>query len=183
MKAFQLWWISGCGHREKGKPEDWVGWASHSSAAQNISTDLWGSFFGKAAFAGVLFCLQVKVLFHCHFPGQNIVLETWSPGSCWDWDSLKAPGPGSCVLTVLLSVSSFWSFWKEVCASYLHGFPEDFWLTQSHFNNLFKELKLSSQHKIAPKSTRLKKTMNTCFAINSFTLFATFFTLPLLIVS
>jgi len=72
---------------------------------------------------------------------------------------------------------------KEVCASYLHGCLEDFWLTQSHFNNLFKQLKHSPQHKIASKSTRLKKTMNTCFAINSFTLFATFFTFPLLIVS
>ena len=87
-----------------------------------------------------------------------------------------------CELTILLS-DFFFFFWKEVCASYLHGCPEDFWLTQSRFNNLLKQLKLSSQHKRAPKSTRLKETINTCFAINSFTLFATFFTLSLLIVS
>ena len=51
----------------------------HSS---EISADLMGSFFGKAAFWGVLFCLKVELLFHCHFQGLSIVLETWGLGSC-----------------------------------------------------------------------------------------------------
>lgn len=141
-----------------------------------------GSFFGKAAFWGVLFCLKVELLFHCHFQGLSIVgnMKPWPMfrvGIAWSHLDREA------VNWLYFCQIFFFFFWKEVCASYLHGCPEDFWLTQSHFNNLFKQLKLSSQHKIAAKSTRLKETINTGFAINSFILFATFFTFSLLIVS
>lgn len=143
-----------------------------------------GKLLWKAAFAEVLFCLQVEVLFHCHFPGRSIVLETWSPGSYWDWDSLKAPGPGSCVLTVLLSVSSFFFFFLEGSLCIISPWLPWRLLTNTEsFQQFIQTAKTFITTQNSSKKYEIKENHEYLFCNKLLHTICYFFTLPLLIVS